>query len=166
MKVFLIVAVTVDGFIGLEAHQPATVWTTKADTHFFISKSKEAGTVIMGRKTFDTFRKPLKDRRLIVLTSHPETIALEGVEATSEPPTDLIARLTAEGVPTVAIAGGASVYRQCMNAGVVDELYVSVVPKLFGKGVPLFDDLVDTELQLLDIQTLEDDNTVLLHYQC
>lgn len=164
MKVFIIAAVTVDGYIGLDSHHEATTWTTKADTKFFISKTKEAGTVIMGRKTFDTFSKPLNDRRLIILTSHPDDVTVDGVEATSESPAELLARLRSEGVKAVAVSGGASIYRQFITAGLVQELYISIVPKLFGEGVALFDGLVDQEVQLLDSQTLEDDNTILLHY--
>jgi dihydrofolate reductase len=163
MKVFIIAALSVDGFIGTDEHHKSTTWTTKADIQFFVRKTKEAGTVVMGRKTFDTFGKPLKDRRLIVLTSKPSGITLDGVEGSSESPVELVARLKNEGVQAVAICGGTSVYTQFLQAGVVDELYISVMPKIFGKGVPLFAAESDKNLALLDTEQL-DDNTVMLHY--
>jgi dihydrofolate reductase len=165
MNIFLIAAVTVDGFIAVDEHQKATEWTTKADTAFFVSKTKEAGTIIMGRKTFDTFKRPLKDRRLIILTSDPASVAMEGVEATSESLNDLVIRLESEGVKSVAVSGGASIYRQFINSGLVTELYISILPKLFGIGVPLFDDLVDKDLELVSTTTLDDNNTLLIHYK-
>ena len=36
------------------------------------------------------------------------------------------------------MAGGADVARQCLAAGLVDELQLHVVPVLLGSGVPLF----------------------------
>jgi dihydrofolate reductase len=118
----------------------------------------------MGRKTFETIGRPLKDRRLIVLTSKPDEIAIEGVEATSESPAELVARLEREGVATLAVCGGSSVYAQFMDAGLAKELFITIMPKVFGQGLPLFGQQLDINLQLQDTEQL-DENTVLLHYK-
>jgi dihydrofolate reductase len=165
MRVSLIAAVSVDGYIGADANHRATSWTTKADTSFFIKKTKEIGTVIMGNTTFATFGKPLKERRLIILTHRPESIVVDGVEATSEDPRSLLSRLDSEGVKSVAICGGASIYTQFVNEGLVDELFITVMPKLFGGGVLLFDKLVDKGLELRSADRLDDNNSVVLHYK-
>ncbi|HUD05537.1 MAG TPA: dihydrofolate reductase family protein [Candidatus Saccharimonadales bacterium] len=165
MRVLLIAALSADGYIGADEDHRATSWTTKADTRFFMTKTKELGTVIMGRRTFATFNKPLKDRRLIIYTHHPDSITVDGVEATAEEPKELIERLDQEGVKGIAICGGTSIYTQFMNAGIVDELYLTVMPKLFGGGVLLFDHLVNKDLELLSADKLDDQNSVLLHYK-
>ncbi len=166
MKVFLIAAITIDGFIAQDEQQSPLKWSTKADLNFFISKSTEAGTVIMGRRTYDTFQRPLKGRNLIVWTHAPDEIAaVEGVEASSEAPKDLIKRLEKEGVMAVAVSGGSGVYRHFLQAGVVDEVYLSIIPKAFGSGISLFDAAVEQKLELLDSSVLEDGQTVLLHYK-
>jgi dihydrofolate reductase len=41
----------------------------------------------------------------------------------------------------VHVPGGASVIQQCLNAGLLDELQVHVVPVLLGGGTRLFDGL-------------------------
>ena len=56
----------------------------------------------MGRRTFETIGKPLKGRRLIVLSESLGTV--EGVEYVSQSPQDLIVRLSEEGVTGVVIA--------------------------------------------------------------
>lgn len=165
MKVFIIAALTADGYIGLDESHRATSWTTKADKTFFVSRTKEAGTVVMGRKTFDTFARPLAGRRLIILTGSPESVHVEGVESSNETVTELVARLKNEGVRELAVCGGASVYSQFMQAGLVDEIYVTVMPKVFGRGVPLFGAVLDVNLELLGSKILEDGNSVLLHYR-
>jgi dihydrofolate reductase len=50
----------------------------------------------------------------------------------------------AAGGRDVAIGGGASVARQCLEAGLVDEFQLHVVPILLGDGVRLFDRLEKT----------------------
>ena len=110
MNVFIIAAITVDGFIGRDANHLAD-WTSPEDKKLFVKLTKQAGIIVMGSRTFATIGRALPGRRTIVYTSHPESITAEGVEATSEAPADLLARLEREGATGVAICGGASIYR-------------------------------------------------------
>ena len=129
MKIWLIAAVSADGKIAEKVDQSSLDWTSAEDTQFFVEKTKEAGVVAMGRTTFATIGKGLKDRRVIVMTKSPEAaIAIEGVEFTSESPTDLAKRLAHEGVETLALGGGASVYGQFLDAGLVDEIFLTLEP--------------------------------------
>jgi dihydrofolate reductase len=162
MKTVLIAAVTADGFIGRSAEHLAD-WTGKADKKLFVEVTKQAGAMVMGSRTFATIGRALPGRRTIVYTSRPESITAEGVETTSEPPAELVARLEREGASGLAICGGASIYGQFMAAGVVDELYLTIAPLVFGMGIPLFNEKLEISLQLLDFKQLDDD-TILLHY--
>lgn len=165
MNVFIIAALSADGYIGLDDSHRATSWTTKADKTFFVERTKKAGTVVMGRKTFNTFARPLPGRRLIVLSNNPGAIDIEGVEVTNETVTELVTRLNREGITELAVCGGTSVYSQFSQAGLVDEMYLTVMPKIFGKGVPLFNTPLDNNLELVKSAQLEDGNSVLLHYR-
>jgi len=162
MKVFIIAALTADGFIGRNAGHLAD-WTSSEDKKLFVSLTKQAGTMVMGSRTFATIGRALPGRKTIVYTSKPDEFSVEGVEATNEPPAALLQRLAAAGVEAVAVCGGASIYGLFMRAGVVDELYITVEPILFGTGITLFDAETETRLQLLETKQLND-NTVLLHY--
>ena len=164
MKVFIIAAMTADGFIGRDKSHLSVEWTTKADKHFFVQRTKEAGATVFGRTTFDTFKRAMPGRRTIVYTSRPESVTVEGVETTSEPPADLVARLNREGAHELAICGGAQLYAEFLEANLVDELYISVHPVMFGSGVPLFNRPLQISLQLLDTNNIGDD-TVMLHYK-
>ena len=146
MKVCLIAALTVDGFIGKDAGHSSLDWTSKEDKQFFVEKTKELGTLIVGRTTFETFKKPLPNRRNIVLTSTPEKYEVEGAEFTSEDPKQLLARLEGEGVESVAVIGGSKVYSQFLEEGLVTDLYLTVEPVMFGSGVPLAQ--LDTPVQM------------------
>nr|AIA11163.1 Dihydrofolate reductase [uncultured bacterium] len=162
MKVFIIAAITADGYIARDADHLAD-WTTREDKRLFVKLTKEAGVIVMGSKTFATIGRALPERRMVVYTRHPEEVAVEGVETTTESPQQLVSRLETEGAKGVAICGGAAIYSLFMAAGVVDELYVSVEPLVFGKGITMLDTPLEQNLSLKDVSKLND-HTVLLHY--
>ena len=163
INVVLVAAVTADGFIAKNTHQLSD-WTSHEDKLFFRELTKRIGTMIMGSNTFDTLKRPLPGRRTIVLTRTPEKYAELGVECTSEPLQALIQRLESEGVESVAICGGSNVYGQFMKLGLINEIYLTVEPILFGQGVTLFAQALDIELALLEHRNLND-NTTLFHYK-
>lgn len=159
MKVFIIAAVSVDGFIARHTDELAN-WTSKEDKKLFVTLTKRAGVMVMGGTTYRTIGQPLPGRRNIVYSR--QAINTEGVEVTQETPEALIARLKAEGYNEVAICGGRSIYSMFLDAGLVDELYLTVEPVLFGTGIPLSDTAAN--LHLLDSEQLNE-NTLLLHYE-
>jgi dihydrofolate reductase len=59
----------------------------------------------------------------------------------------------AAGGRDVAISGGATVARQCLAAGLLDELRLDLVPVLLGDGVRLFDG--DTSVDLEQVSVVE-----------
>lgn len=163
MKVFMIAAVTADGYIARHANHLAD-WTSKEDKQLFVRLTKEAGVMVMGSTTFKTIGRALPGRRMMVYSSKPESIDTEGVEGVNEEPSELVARLEKEGESGLAICGGASIYNLFIRSGMVDELYLTVEPKLFGTGIQLFAGELDIDLNLIDTEKLND-NTVLLHYK-
>ncbi len=162
MKTFIIAAETKDGFIAKSSGQSSMEWTSAEDKKFFVEKTKEAGVVVMGRKTFDTFGRPLKDRRNIVMSR--QDIQISGIETTKESPTQLIARLESEGVQELAICGGAEIYKLFLEENLVDEVYITQENIEFGEGIPLFSDEVRQKLELVSNTKLSP-NTLLLSYQ-
>lgn len=163
MKVVLTAALTADGFIARDANHLSTEWTSPEDKQLMVRISKEMGVVVMGSRTFATIGHGLKGRRVFVYSTHPPESPPEGVTFTALPPEKLVDQLIQEGENGIALWGGASIYRQFMQAGLVDELYLSIEPTIFGNGVGLFDAPIDVPLKLLDTMKLND-NTVLVHY--
>lgn len=164
MNVWLIAAVTADGKIAQTPGQSSLDWTSKEDTRFFVEKTKEAGVVIMGRKTFDTIGKPLKGRRIIVMSRESKESTMEGVEYTTLEPVALLNQLSREGVETVALAGGSTIYSQFLRDGLVTDLFLTVEPHLFGDGVPLATGFDRIDMRLVDATPLND-QAVLFHYK-
>ena len=162
MKVFIIAAISADGYIARDATDLAD-WTSTEDKKIFVKLTKEAGVMVMGATTLATIGRALPGRRTIVYTTHPEDIKIDGVEPTAEDPKLLIQRLENEGATAVAICGGRSIYSLFMQAKLVDELYLTVEPTVFGNGISLFKEPLDAKLSLIEATNLNKD-AVLLHY--
>ena len=113
----LIVAASENRVIGRQGDLP---WRLPADLRRF-RKLTMGHAVIMGRRTYGSLPGPLPGRRLIVLTSHPETLAAEVETATSlEEALELCHQ---DDSPFVI--GGASVYAAALPR--VDRIYLTVV---------------------------------------
>jgi thymidylate synthase len=98
-------------------------WSCKEDLKWF-REITENHAVIMGRTTYNTIGKPLKNRTNIVITSKPlEYNGEESVHtATSiENAIDLAKSLT---IGDIFVIGGASVYKYVLEHNLVDKIYI------------------------------------------
>jgi dihydrofolate reductase len=164
MKVILLMAVTADGMIARDSMQLVD-WTGKADKKYFVHITKKAGVMIMGSKTFDTIGKVLPGRQNIVMTRDETRVSDdEDLIFTGQTPTKIIEDLTAQGFESVALIGGSVANSAFMKENMIDEIHITMVPILFGKGLSLFNEAFDTRLELLDVEKIEE-NHVLLKYR-
>jgi len=139
------------------------MWTSKEDKKRFIELTKKAGVIVMGQNTWTTLGgKPLKDRLNIVYSPTPlEPVA--GMEVTTKDPVELLRDLEARGFKEVAICGGSQIYTMFMKAGLVDTLYLTIEPIVFGDGMRLFKEDLNSKLTLTEC-TKTDGGTLLLTY--
>lgn len=158
---YIIAAMTADGCIAREVKH-AALWTGKEDKKRFVEITKRTGVVIMGLNTFQTLNKPLKDRLNIVYS--PEKIEVEGVETTTKEPRELLAELDNRGIKEVAICGGSQIYTMFMKSGMIDRLYLTIEPLLFGSGLRLFKEDLDYKLELKEV-VKTDSGALLLEYK-
>ncbi len=162
IKVFIIAAVSADGFIAKDNQHSPMNWTSRADKKRFVELTKKAGVIVMGSSTYKTIGTPLKDRINIVYSKNQN---FEGVEITQKNPIELIQDLETRGIKEVAICGGSQIYTMFMKAGVVDSIYLTVEPIIFGKGISLFNEDLKYYLKLQSAVTSESSGSVLLEYK-
>lgn len=177
MNVFLIAAMSADGFIGQDKNQPSLEWTSPEDKQFFANKTKQAGVVVMGRNTFATIGRPLSERLTVVYThcSKQELGQLLGsdlsqyrpdqLQVTQLNPDQLVEQLTQQGYGQLAVCGGASIYSQFLQTDLVDELFLTIEPIMFGQGIRLSLEGLELRLKLKQTKQLNNQGTVLLNYQ-
>jgi dihydrofolate reductase len=162
IKVFLIAAVSADGFIAKDSQHSPMYWSSKADKKRFIELTKKAGVVVMGSSTYKTIGQPLKERLNIVYSKKQ---SFPDVEMTDKSPIELITDLENRGFKEVAICGGSHIYTMFMKASVVDYVYLTIEPILFGKGISIFNEDLKYSLKLESSQVSESTGTLLLEYK-
>ena len=113
-------------------------------------------------------RNPPFHHAVFVLTHHPrETVTMEGGTSftfvTDGIESALEQARRAAGGKDIALSGGAKVAQQYLNAGLVDEMQLHVVPTLLGGGERLFDSVDDLHGLAL-VQTVAAPNVVHLKF--
>src|SRR3990167_3664298 len=172
MRVILVMVQSLNGKITRGDDTDIYKWTSKEDQKFFFSFLKKHEVIIMGSRTYEAARKNIKldDKRLrIVLTSTPKRYSSEQelgkIEFTNANPADLLARLETDGYKQVLLVGGGKVNAAFFAQNLVDELYLTIEPVLFGKGKAIIaEKKFNANLKLINLTKLNPKGTLLLHY--
>lgn len=113
MEIVFVVAIAENGVIGAGNAMP---WRLKSDMARF--KALTIGKpVIMGRRTFESLRRPLPGRTNIVITRDTAYRAAGAVVTTSVADAGAVALGDAlrRSVTEIAVIGGAEIYRQWLD---------------------------------------------------
>jgi dihydrofolate reductase len=112
MKIVLVAAIGKNHVIGRDGQLP---WRLKSDLQHFRGLTINK-PVVMGRKTYESIGKPLKDRTNIVLTRDLSLSVPGGVLATSMDAAMSFARQDAKkrGVDEIMIIGGGDLFERMM----------------------------------------------------
>ncbi|OGI25882.1 MAG: hypothetical protein A3J76_05115 [Candidatus Moranbacteria bacterium RBG_13_45_13] len=159
MKIILMMAITVDGKIARSSdHFPD--WTSEEDKKLFSKTTKEHGVVIMGEKTFKTFSKPLPDRLNVIFTLEKNPPKMENVKWVSGEPEKVLAELEQIGYRSAVLGGGANLNSQFLEKKLIDEIWLTIEPKIFGQGLGIFSGDFDQDLKLLSVEKINEDSVV------
>ena len=154
---------TADGKIAKDSnHFPD--WTSREDKKFFAEISKGAGAVVMGDKTFNTFPAPLKDRLNVVFTLEKEPKEQEGVRWVSGDVKDVLKGLKDDGFTEVILGGGAFLNSVFLKENLIDEIILTIEPKIFGKGLGVFSEDFNIDLELKDFEKINN-NSIVIRYK-
>ena len=113
MEIVFVVAIAENGVIGAGGAIP---WRMKSDMQRF--KALTIGKpVIMGRKTFESLRRPLSNRTNIVITRDADYRAAGAIVTTSAADAGAVAHGDAlrRSAAEIAVIGGAEIYRQWLD---------------------------------------------------
>jgi dihydrofolate reductase len=136
-------------------HPEMTLRMTAASAEHFRGIIDNTGALVVGRKLFDSTgawggNHPM-GRPVVVVTHNvpegwpregaPFTFVTDGIESAIEQAKALA------GDKAVGVNGG-TIASQCLDAGLLDEIWVDLVPVLLGGGIPFFDRLKDAPVEL------------------
>ena len=165
-KIKLFIASSFDGYIAKE--DGSVDWLPQSGDSGYDNFYKSIDTVLMGKKTYEqilTFGKfPYKDKTSYVFTRNPNQKKKdENVEFTSEVE-EFTKELVLSSGKDIWLVGGSDIISTFLNLKFIDEIILTVIPVVLGKGIPLFKNIKE-EVKLELIKTTEYDGLVELSYK-
>lgn len=166
MKTIMLMAITTNGFIaredGFSDFVTADAW--KDD----LRKLREAGCCIMGYNTY-TYLVERQDFPLpcysVIMSKKKIKSKWKNVMFATEKPKEILRLLTKKNFKTVLLYGGAKANSKFLKENLVDEIYLYVVPAVFGRGITLFPEVgLEANLKLLNIDRFSR-GVIGLHYK-
>lgn len=170
MRVILFAAQSLDGRITLH-DKPGMVFASRTGRRRFHAALKGFDCSVMGGETFRVSEKAIRGRaddgRLQVVMSGrggagiPGVLEFSGAGASAR---EVVEGLRARGKSRCALLGGGRIYGEFLAAGLVDEVWITLEPRIFGGGVALSASVVDVRLRFLGCEAVTA-NTLLLKYE-
>lgn len=132
------------------------------------------GAIVTGRRTYDLVdgfggSHRIAGAPVFVLTHHvpatvpqgatPFTFVTDGIESAIKQ------AKAAAGEKQVYVMGSASIAGQCLQAGLLDEIQLHLVPVLLGGGLRLFDHIGTRPIQLELMNVIEVPGVIHLRYR-
>ncbi|MDD4530226.1 MAG: dihydrofolate reductase [Candidatus Gracilibacteria bacterium] len=148
MEKIIIVGMSKNRTIGKNGKLP---WHIPEDLKSF-KEITTGGTIVMGRKTYESIGKPLPNRRNIILSSQK----IDGLE-TYASIEEMLEKLENENiVEKIFIIGGTQIYQTFLNKNLVDYIYLSLIPGEFEGDTyfPAFEDKF-TEIERKKFENFE-----------
>lgn len=173
MTVTCVMVASLDG-LTTQGNSPGTAgWSSPEDQEVFHDLIARADCMIMGSNTYRAARSlmnPSAAKPRIILTRSPEEYAEDagkpGLTFTARSPQNIMHDLQTAGYENVLLVGGSTTNASFFDAGLVDELVLTIEPLLFGDGLPLTGRLKrSVALRLMERKQLNDAGTLLLRYK-
>ena len=191
-KVVIEMSMSLDGFVATTDHSTdevhawyeggdVAVTMPNMDLTFHVDEASapivrdafELGANVTGRVTFDDAEAwggddPMGIPSFIVTHEIPDewkdreapfVFVTEGVESAIRQ-----AKAAAVDGKPVGVAGG-DIAMQCLRLGLLDELWIHLVPVLLGDGIRMFDELDGAPVQLTQTRVVEGNQVVHLFYE-
>jgi dihydrofolate reductase len=163
--VVAIAAMTIDGKIALHSKH-LTDWTSREDKSFLRAVLDDYEVIVLGNNTYEVAGSVFSKRKCIVLTRSGRTTEDKHGNLTYLNPEISSIEGALEPFGKVALLGGTQTYTYFLERNLIDELYLTIEPVVFGKGLDLFDcrDDVLIKFRVVSVRNLNDTGTILLHY--
>lgn len=164
-EIKLYIATSLDGYIARE--DGSIDWLDAVPNpdqidHGYAEFYETIDTVILGRKTYEVILGfgvdwPYPDCKTYIVTSDSDyQVKTENTEVLNEVSREQVDLIKRHSQKNIWIVGGGKVITAFLNLGQVDEMILSVIPTILGKGIRLFPDSPrETSFELINVQAFE-----------
>jgi len=168
MQTTMIMVRSGNGVVAERRFQDSFEWNSADDRAALLRRIAGIGVVVMGSNTYRTIGgRPYPGVRFFVLTQRPEQFTSHpAVTWLSGEIETVYGRLEAEGIRHIALLGGPETNRRFLEAGRVDEIFLTIEPLLLTEGLCLTAPLaMPIALTLESVEFLNNSQTLLCHYR-
>ena len=162
LQCYTYIAMSLDGFIAREDGDISWLedeaYKIKKEDYGYKFFFDNIDTLVIGRKTYESVLSfpqwPYESKRVLVLSHSPQMISVnqsENMEAANLSPAELVWYLDTTGSHNVYVDGGTTI-QGFLQAGLINEMVITTIPILLGKGIKLFGKLEhDIKLNLRNV---------------
>ena len=171
MKIVLVFVSILDGKVTKWGDPVVKRWSSQEDKDYFRKTMSDSKLIVMGSNTFNAEpMKPSEKHITIVMTGHPSDYLEKQVpgqiEFTDESPAQIAERFRDVGYEIMHVVGGPKVATSFLKAQLVDELWLTIEPKIFGKGdILVSHELLDIELKMIRCENVNEQGTLIMKYE-
>ncbi|MQW22716.1 MULTISPECIES: dihydrofolate reductase family protein [unclassified Lactococcus] len=164
MKVTMVMVSSIDGVVSRHSEESVKAWTSEEDQRHLAVLVNHCDAVITGRKSFTKKIAPVP---YYVFSRQQKSSPKDNqnqVFYTQEKPSQLLVRLE-KAIDNVLLLGGPEINSLFLKENLVDELILTLEPKLFGAGKHLVQEEIEQDLELVEVQQLNSQGTLLVKYK-
>lgn len=171
MKSILVFVSTLDGKVTKWGNPDVRTWSSQSDQDYFKNVWEKSHLIVMGSNTYNVERlKPSSKHLFVIMTHRPseyeESEESGQLEFTSESPEKLFERFENKGHELMLVVGGAHIATSFFKAQLIDELWLTIEPKIFGTGGSfVIEENLDINLQLLSSERVNEQGTLICKYR-
>lgn len=170
MKVILVFVASLDGKVTKWDDPHVRDWTSKQDQEYYKQIWKDAQLIIMGSNTFMAEKfLPSRQHLLLVMTkniSKYKEYEIPGqIEFTDNSPKELVEKFQKKDLGTMILAAGPHVATSFFKEQLIDELWLTIEPKIFGTGSNfVIEQKLDVNLHLISCEKVNEQGTLITKY--
>ncbi len=170
MKTILIFVATLDGKVTKWGEPNVRLWSSHKDQDYYKKVWSESQLIVMGSNTFNADKlNPSASHQIIVMSRQPEkykNLEIPGqIEFTNETPVELTSRFVNKGHQQMLVVGGPHVATSFLKEKLIDELWLTIEPKIFGVGNNFaMGEKLDINLRLIQSENVNDQGTLITKY--
>jgi dihydrofolate reductase len=170
MKVILVFVSTLDGKVTKWGDPHVRDWTSKQDQQYYKQIWKDAKLIVMGSNTFIAEKfGPSGSRLLLVMTrqisKYKQYEKAGQIEFTDNSPKELVEKFQKKGFDIMVVVGGAHVATSFLKEQLIDELWLTIEPKIFGTGGNfVVEQKLDIDLKMISCEKVNEEGTLITKY--
>lgn len=166
----LVFVTSLDGKITNSDSHSVKSWSSKEDQDYFKKLWDSSEVIVMGSSTYKSAPAvPNASHHLVVMTRTPEKYKDKEVpgqlEFTTQKPVEIVEEFKEKGLQEMLVVGGAHIATSFLKAKLIDEIWLTIEPKVFGAGSNfVIDEDLDVDLQLISVDKVNERGTLITKY--